>query len=45
MTLKRRAEPKPSHGSQAEVEIPLLFDGKASQVGGFVIVCKLYLRT
>jgi len=42
--LKKRAELKPSHGFQAEVATLLLFDGEASKVGGFVTVCKLYLR-
>jgi len=44
MTLRRKAEPKLSNGSQAEIVTLPLFDKEASKVGGFVIVYKLYLR-
>jgi len=41
---KRRAELRPSNRFWVEIVTPLLFDGKASKVGDFVIVYKLYLR-
>jgi len=44
ITLRGRAEPKPNSASQAEIVTLPLFDGEASKVGGFVIVCKLYLK-
>ena len=31
-------------GSHMEVAKPLVFNGEAERVGGFIIVCKLYLR-
>ena len=31
-------------GSQIEVAKPAIFNGEAGRVGGFVIVCRLYLR-
>jgi len=41
---KRKAELRPSNRFWVEIVTPLLFDGKASKVGDFVIVYKLYLR-
>ena len=31
-------------GSQMEVAKPAIFNGKAGRVGGFVSVCKIYIR-
>ena len=31
-------------GSQMEVVKPAIFNGKAGRVGGFVSVCKIYIR-
>ena len=44
ITLRRKAEPKLSNRSQAEIVTSPLFDEEASKVGGFIIVYKLYLR-
>jgi len=31
-------------GSQMEVAKPAIFNGEVERIGGFVIVCRLYLR-
>ena len=40
---EKKAEPKPSNGFQAEMTTLPLFDREASKVGGFVMVCKIYI--
>ena len=42
--LRRKAKPKSSNRLQAEIVTLLLVDGKASKVGDFLMVYKLYLR-
>jgi len=34
----------PNIGFNIEVVMPLVFNGETEKVGGFVMVCKLYLR-
>ena len=33
-----------NRGHQIEVAKPAIFSGKAGKVGGFIMVCRLYLR-
>jgi len=42
--LRRKAKPKSSNRLQAEIVTLLLVDSKASKVGDFLMVYKLYLR-
>jgi len=44
MTAGREAEGS-NMGSYIEVAKPLVFNREAEGVGGFIIACKLYLRT
>ena len=44
ITLRRKAEPKLSNRSQAEIVTSPLFDRKFSKVHEFVTTCKLYLK-
>jgi len=42
--LAAGGEERRTTGPKVEVAMPAIFNGKAEKVGGFVIVCRLYLR-